>query len=126
MDARGEEVSFELVSADASTAAAVTIYGIGGGNVLRPTRALTSKERLVITDVLFASAVALTGDLYDGTGASPAAGERIMPIVSTTSVGTMYPSLQTPHYCQVGNTPKVKTAAAGQFSLIGKGFIIKA
>lgn len=126
MDARGEEVSFELVSADASTAALVVIYSNGGGNVPRPVRALGAKERLVVTDVIFASAVALTGDLYDGTGASPAAGERIFPIVSTTSVGSMYPSLQTPHYCQVGNTPKVKMAAAGQFSLIGKGFILKA
>lgn len=126
MDARGEEVTFEISSADASTAVLVVIYTIGAGAAGRQVRALGAKERLVITDVIFASAAALTGDLYDGTGASAAAGERIMPIASTTSVGSMYPSFQTPHYCQVGNTPKIKLSGAGQFTVKGMGFIIKA
>lgn len=123
---RGEEVSFELSVADASTAQPVVLYTIGSGAAGRQVRALASNERLVISDVCFASAVALSGDFYDGSGAAPAAGERIVPIVSTTSVGTMYPSFQVPHYCQTGKTPRVKTAAAGQFTLTGQGYIIRA
>jgi hypothetical protein len=126
MHDRGEEVSFELSNADASTAKPIVVYTIGSGATGRQVRTIGAKERLVVTDVHIVSAVALAGDFYDGNGAAPASGERIVPIVTTTSNGVIVTNLSVPHYCQTGVTPQVKTAAAGQFTLSGTGFIIKA
>lgn len=126
MEARGEEVSFELSSADSSTAAPVVIYSAGGGALARPVRVLGAKERLVITDVHVTGKVAVDGSFFDGSGASPAAGELITAFVITTSSGGFVTNLSTPHYCQVGKTPLVKNSAAGQYTLTGKGFILKA
>jgi hypothetical protein len=126
MEVRGEEVSFELSSADSSTAAPVVIYSNGGGALARPVRVLGAKERLVVTDVHVTGKVAVDGSFYDGSGASPGAGELITAFVITTSSGGFVTNLSTPHYCQVGKTPLVKNSAAGQYTLTGKGFILKA
>lgn len=118
---RGEQVSFELSSADASTAAAVVVYDLEGR-----ARTVGAKERLVIDSVQVASAVAVVGDFYGGSGASAGAGERIVSFATTTSNGMLSADFETPRYVKTGITPKVKAAAAGQFTLTGTGFILKA
>jgi hypothetical protein len=116
----GENVHFEFSSADASAAAVVTIYNNDGG-----ARALAANERLVITDI-HASAGGAVGlvDIFNGTGASPAVGERLFTFNLAATIGPAYPSLNTPAYCRKGVVPKVKAAAAGQLNVNGTGIIV--
>jgi hypothetical protein len=39
-------------------------------------------------------------DLFNGVGASPAAGERLFTFNLAAAIGTAYPSLNTPAYCR--------------------------
>lgn len=120
----GEEVYGVLNSADASTAAALTLYSMGGAAVV--SRALDSTERLVITDVMLsiqgtAFDAALIWDT-DGDG-DVDAGDWIARLKSAD--GQLSASFQTPRYGPTGKTPKVKAGAAGTVDAVIHGFIQK-
>lgn len=120
MDLIGESVHFEFTSGDATTAAVVTIYDNDGG--LRP---LTPGERLCITDIHITAEAAMTVDVFNGVGAAPGAGERLFKTVASATIGTAYPSLDTAAYGKKGVTPKVKTSAVGNVTVIGTGVILR-
>jgi hypothetical protein len=120
MEVIGEIVHFEFSTADATTAAVITIYS--NDAVARPIQA---GERLVITDIHVSGQANMVVDVFNGVGASPGAGERLFNIVASTTVGTSYPSLTTPAYCSKNITPKVKASAAGNLVVIGTGVLVK-
>lgn len=120
-DARGEEIKFELSSADITTAAALILYTVG-----KAVRVLAGTEQLFITDIVISSATAMTVDVYDGTGAAPAAGERVVNVVTSATIGSIVSNQGTPIPCKRGVTPKAKASAAGQITITGTGFILKA
>jgi hypothetical protein len=120
MDIIGELVHFEFTTADATTAAPIVIYNQDGA-----ARPLQAGERLVISDIHVSGAAAMTVDIYNGVGASPAAGERLFNIVTSSTIGTAYPSLGTPAYSKKNITPLVKASAAGVLTVIGTGVIAK-
>lgn len=118
--ARGEPVHAELQSADASTAAAVVLYNAQGA-----VRTLQATERLLVWSVMIASAAAVTVDVFGGTGATAAAGERIATgyMAVTSNQGTQHSGL--PFACRLGVTPKVKASGAGAVTVILVGEIVK-
>lgn len=118
--ARGEPVHAELQSADVSTAAPVVLYNAQG-----TARTLAATERLLVWSVMIASAAAVTVDVYGGTGASAAAGERIATgyMAVNSNQGVQHSGL--PFACKSGITPKVKASGVGNVTVILLGEIIK-
>jgi hypothetical protein len=121
---RGEEIYGTLNSADASTAAALTLYTQGG--IAIASRALGTTERLVITDVMMsiqgtAFDAALIWDT-DGSGVVKA-GDMIARLKSAD--GQLAIAFNVPRYGPTGKTPKVKAGAAGTVDVIIHGFIQK-
>lgn len=117
----GEAVRFEFVSADATTAAVITIYDNEGN-----ARPLAATERLVITDIHASAVATMVVDVYAGVGASPGNGERLFNFNLAATIGPAYPSLNNPAYSKKGVTPKVKASAAGAFTVLGQGTILRA
>jgi len=120
---RGEQVHGELVSADASTAAAIVLYKAG----TRTVRTLGSTEHLVITDVMMNSTAATDVALFDDADADGTidAGERIAH-GDFSAKGGLVTAFSTPRYCSKGITPKVKAGAAGAVKVLILGYILKA
>lgn len=115
----GETVNFEFSSADASTAAAITLYDAAG-----TTRTLASNERLLIDSGQAYLAGSITGDFITDADADGAvdAKERIAKL----GVGaTNFMFGEEGYACAKGVTPKVKTSGAGQTDLTGTGRIVK-
>jgi hypothetical protein len=117
---QGETVSIEFSSADASTAAAVTLKDADGA-----TRTLASNERLLI-DTLTASlaaAVLLVTVISDNDADGAIdAGERLAAFGANTGNFEAGPEGQPG---KTGITPKVKASGAGQVDITGTGRIIK-
>tara|TARA_Y100000310_G_scaffold153134_1_gene152570 strand:+ start:546 stop:905 length:360 start_codon:yes stop_codon:yes gene_type:complete len=115
---RGEEVKFEFSSADASTAAAGVLYNADAG-----VRTLAATQRFVVTSVALLTAVAQRYDVFSDNNDDDTvdAGERI--IGGHFAAGIAH-SLNTEIYCQLGITPKVLGAAAGQVDVIMTGYIL--
>ena len=121
MSCPGESVGLEFQSADATTAAAITLKD--ANNV---TRTLLSSERLLIDTVSMTLAAAvLQAELINDTDAdgNVDAGERIAsfgPNCGNFVAGEEGVS------CNAGTTPKVKAAQAGIVILNGSGRIVNA
>src|SRR4051794_8687733 len=102
----------EFSSADASALSEpnsrILLYGPGS------TTALTvgSTDQVVITDVRIIAGAALTVQVYDGANNSVGAGEVIDQGNFAANGGAAH-DLLTPHTCQAGTWPKVKTSGAG-------------
>lgn len=114
----GEAVTFEFTSADATTAAAVTIKD--GNNA---TRTLGAEEQLWIDTANAALAAAVTtADLFsDNSGAGTVdAGELIASFGPNTG---MFEGGEEGFPCHKGVTPKVKSAVAGVTRVTGTGRI---
>jgi hypothetical protein len=120
---RGEEVHGELISSDASTAAALSLFRDGSVTA----RTLdTSTERLAVSDVVLISGSALTVDVFFDANADGTvdAGERIVggPVAAN---GGFALSFTTPHIGPKGITPKVKASGSGVIRCFVKGYIIR-
>jgi phage baseplate assembly protein gpV len=114
----------EFSSADASALneanSRVLLYR--GGSVAAYTLAAT--ERVVITDFdVVCGASGLTVTLYDGDNTTVAAGETINKGTFAAN-GGISSHLTTPHFCQLGTWPKVKTSGAGQIDVTIRGVIV--
>lgn len=124
----GEVVHGEFTSADASTAAAFTIYGkqATNGATARPTRPIVAGERLIVTDVYISSVTALTVNVFDDSNADGlvTAGEKIAA-VALGALGVSSQRFDSGHYCNPGTTPKLKASGAGQVDAIIRGVIVK-
>lgn len=120
MSKQGEYVGIEFASADATTAAAVTLKDANGA-----TRTLAAHERLLIDTLTCALAAAvLLAEIFndDGDG-NVEAGERIAAF-APTNAGSFDGGAEG-FSCGVGTTPKVKATVAGTVTLTGTGRIIK-
>jgi hypothetical protein len=114
----GEAVTFEFTSADATTAAAVTIKD--GNNV---TRTLGAEEQLWIDTASAALAAAvLTADLFSDNANSGVvdANELIASFGPNTG---MFDGGDEGFACHKGVTPKVKGSNAGVVRVTGTGRI---
>ena len=115
----------EFSSADASglneSQSRFALYGA------RSTAALTlnAADVVTITDISVSSGgTNLTVQVYDGADATVDAGELVFKgVVPTNSTQSM--RLVTPHECQVGKYPKIKTSGAGQVDVIIHGTIVR-
>lgn len=118
---QGENVSIEFVSADATTAALVTLKDANLN-----TRVLKSYERLVLDSInAQVASAANPADLFadiNGNGTVDA-NELLM---STTAVDFQWQTEGEGMNVPTGITPKVKAAAAGVIKITGTGRIIKA
>lgn len=118
MSCQGEPVQIEFSSADASAAAAVSLFNADGA-----ARTLAAHERLLI-DSGTVTVVTTTATLItdgDGDGAVDA-GERIGVFAAGTNP---FEFGEEGFACPIGKTPKVKGAAAGQIDLVATGRIVK-
>jgi hypothetical protein len=121
----GEIVHGEFASADASglneTNSRFTIYPQAGTTAIT----LGANDYVTITDIIFSSAgTNLVCTVYDGADATVDAGEIVSRnIVATNGVTTV--RLASPHVCQKGTYPKVKTSGAGQVYVQFKGGYLK-
>lgn len=118
---RGMEIHGEISSADLTTAAAFTVYDAGGNAVT-----VASTDRLVFTDLIVSSAIAMNVDVYGGSGASAGAGELIANITLSTTSGAIVAQFSTPFYVKKGITPKLKASAAGAIKATFTGFLLRA
>jgi len=115
----GDSISIQFSSADATTAAAVVLYDANGG-----VRTLAANERLLIDTLTgtLAAAVTLAEVFTDDGDGNVEAGERIASFGANSGCfdggAEGYPA-------EVGQTPKVKAAGAGQVTVTGTGRIVK-
>ena len=115
---QGETVSIEFTSADASTAAAVTIKDSD-----LVTRTLASNERLLIDSLNANIATGVTVSVINDTDADGNidAGERIAEL----SINTVVAEFGAEGFsCKTGFTPKVKASGAGAVTITGMGRIV--
>jgi hypothetical protein len=124
MPHRGDPVSFEFSSADASAGSGTLTIRRAGNTSVAYT--LAANERLVINSL---TAVLASGAnpavIYDDANANNAvdAGERLF--ILGTGVNDIA-SFEGPDNGQaggLGRAPKVKAAAAGQIDIAGNGYI---
>ncbi len=110
----------ELSSADASTPAAITLYG---PRSVAPVT-VGPNDFVIITDILIVAGADLVVTLFDGADTTPDAGEVIAK-GSFPENGGASCSLQTPHICQTGTTVKVKAGGAGQVDVTIRGKVVQ-
>ncbi len=109
----GAAIHGEFSSADASALSEansrILLYGAGSTTALT----LNANDHVTITDLKVIAGSALTVTVYDGTDATPDAGEVITTGDYAANGGEAQPGMQTPFTCQKGTWPKVKASAAG-------------
>lgn len=115
----------EFSSADASALSEAnsrfTLYGAGSATALT----LASTDRVTITDVkLMVGSSALTATVYDGANATVDAGETVTTGDYAANGGEAQ-NFTTPHICQTGTYPKVKTSGAGAVKAQIRGTIVR-
>lgn len=109
----------ELVSADASTAVALTLYT----NYDSLAFTIGSTQQFYITAICIVTASALTIDLFDdvATSGTVNSGERILGGAFAPNGGCLVP-FTFPIPCKIGSTPKVKASAAGSIQVVVHGY----
>jgi hypothetical protein len=120
---QGETVSIEFSSADATTAAAVTLKDSAGA-----TRTLASNEVLLIDSLTAALAAAvLLAEVFGDVDADGAvdAGERLASFAGAGSAASNFIAGPEGLAVKQGFTPKVKATVAGNVQITGSGRIIK-
>jgi len=117
---QGETVQIEFSSADATTAAVITIKD---ANLV--TRTLLSSERLLIDtlNATLAAAVTLLEIFSDDGDGNVEALERIASFGPNCG---NFVAGEEGFPCHVGTTPKAKAANAGQVTVTGSGRIVNA
>lgn len=125
---RGQECRIYFSSADASTAARLTLY-TADGVILASTRAgagsgveMGANARLNITDLHIVTG-AITGDLFSdhNNDGNVDAGESMIKIAA--SIAARYQFLSVPLTGLAGDLPKIKTSGAGQIDVVGTGYL---
>lgn len=119
----GVPVHGEFTSADASALSEsnsrFAIYG--GGSTTAVTLAAGDYVTISDLDILCGSS-ALTVTVYDGANATVDAGETVV-IGDYPANGGIARTYRSPHVCQKGTYPKVKTSGAGAVKVVFHGFI---
>lgn len=123
---RGEPVKWEFVSADATTAAAITLWD---GNSVSRTLAATERFMLLSYTGVMAVAV-LNATLFDDLNANGTvdAGERMAEFANIGGGLQAHISGTFEGEGQAGGKgrmPKIKASAAGAIAFSGNGYIIK-
>lgn len=113
----------EFSSADASALSEpnsrFTLYQLSTKTAIT----VQATDTVVVTDVLLrVGAAALTVNVYDGADNVVDPGEKIFSgsFPANSGDAVLY---STPHFCQVGTYPKVKTSIAGQVDMVIRGYV---
>jgi hypothetical protein len=120
---RGDPVQIEFTSADATTAAAVSLRHAGGAAI----SALAANERLIISSISASLAAAvLHAEIFNDTDAdgNVDAGELLVAL----SLGPNHWNIGSPDFgtaCRLATIPKVKAAVAGAIQIAGVGYLVK-
>lgn len=85
---------------------------------------LASNDQVVLTDLDAVAGGALTLTVYDGSDTTVGTGEQVIK-GNFAANGGISSHLVTPHYCQPGTYPKVKTSTAGQVDVTVRGIILR-
>lgn len=113
----------EFSSSDASALSEansrILLYGAGSTTAIT----LASTDRVHITDILIVAAVALTVTIYDGADNTAGAGEVVAYGDFAANGGVAHSTALSPHVCQAGTWPKVKTSGAGAVKVVIRGRI---
>lgn len=119
---RGEEVHGEVHSTDATTAVEVPLYDADGQTVT-----VTSTTRLVVTDVMFVTAVAGDGYVFFDNDDDNAldAGETIIRGTVAANGGIAMSYNGTPRFGKLGGKPHVIHGAAGAVDVLLTGYILR-
>ena len=117
--AKGSAVHGEFSSSNASSLtepqSRITLYGPASTSAVT----LGASDYVVVTDVVITTGTSLTVTIFDGADATPDAGEVIYK--GTVNGTAQFSALLTPHYCQVGTWPHVKTSGSGQVDVVLRG-----
>lgn len=94
---------------------------------MRSTSAITldSTDVVAITDFVITVGGTIRVQIYDGSDNSVGAGEEITELVLAANTSGSH-HLRTPHECQAGTYPKIKTNASGDVQVTMHGFIERA
>lgn len=120
-EGRGRPVQFEFSSADATTAAAISLRDAGGAAI----SALAADETLYINTVSASLAAAvLHAQIFTGANTTLDAGEMLVAL----GIGANHVRFGGPDYgtaCGKGQIPNVIASVAGAIRIAGTGFIVK-
>lgn len=116
---QGEPVNIEFSSADASTAAEVTLSTNDGS-----TRTLAANEVLLVDSLNAAVGTGVTATVIDDADGDGAVDAKERIAVFAEGNGNAYFGCEG-RGGKVGVTPKVKGSGAGQIDITGSGRIIK-
>lgn len=95
-----------------------TLYG----NRSKTALTLGANDIVVICDMSISTGATLTVTIFDGADNTADPGEAIFNHPMAANV-PCYPNLFSPHECQIGTYPKVKTSGAGVVDAVIHGFI---
>lgn len=118
----GQTVRIVFSSADAQTAAVLSLYGPDGAAVT-----LSGRSRLWVTNLLIAVTGALTVDLFTDANSDGTvdAAERMANVIGIAALTTCWAMNFTGEGSPgaPGLVPKVKASAAGQVTITGTGVV---
>lgn len=120
----GELVRIVFSSADASTAAAVSLYNLDGVAVT-----LSGNDRLTLKNLVISVTGAIGVDVFDDAdaGADVDAAERLVYVLGTTGNPTFPISFTGEGQpCGRARLPKVKASGSGAIVITGNGYVTKA
>jgi hypothetical protein len=113
------EVSSSDASALTESASRILLYPAGSTTAYT----LQATDQVVITELVAVAGAALTVTVFDGSDSVAGAGEIIMQGDFGVNGGVSEESAFTPHRCQLGTWPKVKTSGAGTIKVNVRGTI---
>src|SRR5207248_11701140 len=112
--AKGAPFHGEFSSADATAltepTSRVLLYVAGTTTAIT----LLATDFVCITDIVIVCASGMVVTLYDGADTPVGAGEVIVKGTFGANGGVSQTGLLTPHYCQVGTWPKLKSTVGAQ------------
>jgi hypothetical protein len=117
-EATGPMFHGELVSADASAGAAMTLYGESSATSIT----LDTNDVLAVTNVTIVCGAALTVTVFDGANQALGAGETICA-GDFAANGGINAAYDPPHKCQKGTGINVLASGAGAVKVQVKGWV---
>lgn len=115
----------EFYSTDASApaneaAARISLYGAAGAGQIA---SLNANDIAVVTDIkIMVGSSAITVQVYDGSDATVDNGDKITE-GDYPANGGEFQHAYTPHFCQAGTFPKVRTSGAGAVRVQIRGYL---
>lgn len=117
---RGEFISTDASAPGSESAARVTLYPAGSTTALA---SLGAGEFVVVTDVTATTGTTgMAVEVYDGADAAVDAGERVARFPLAANQTAVWAS-RTPHFCQAGTWPKVRTSVSGAVTVVLRGYL---